>query len=203
MPRTPASEEQKAVIRSKIRKAAIDVYRREGLANITARAIAVQASVSVGTIYAYFGSLPELMQSLWERPVEQFEDRLRSTSAKQQSSVAKIEALLLEYLKFAQENPELYRASFLFVRPTSAPSPTKRELESSAFITLLVDAIADGQGNGVIRKDDPILMAQLLWASLHGVIALPVNIDRFKWHSDEQLQVSMLEMLMENIRLPD
>ena len=69
MARPTLTKEQRAEIRSRIRKAATELYPESGLSDISARGIAKRAGVSVGTIYSYFDNLPELMQSLWIEPV--------------------------------------------------------------------------------------------------------------------------------------
>ena len=154
----------------------------------------------MGTIYAHFGSLAELMQSLWQKPVARFEARLKSAVAGVDQPLARVRVLLDEYLQFAQNNPELYRASFLFVRPVSVPSPAKQALEQSVFMQLLTDALAEGQAGGDVRDEDPRQLAQLLWAALHGAIALPINIDRFQFDAAEHLTEGMLEMVLRAVR---
>ena len=72
MPRRPATESQREEVRQKIRNAAKAIYREKGITGISARAIAVSAGVSVGTIYSYFGDLQTLMQSLWLEPLDRF-----------------------------------------------------------------------------------------------------------------------------------
>ena len=68
MARPTHTPEQKAAIRQQIRSAASALYAQDGL-KVTARRVAEEAGVSVGTIYSYFGSLSDLMQSLWREPL--------------------------------------------------------------------------------------------------------------------------------------
>ena len=42
--------------------------------------VAQEAGVSVGTVYSHFGSLSELMQSLWRRPARKLVQRLAPTA---------------------------------------------------------------------------------------------------------------------------
>ena len=200
MPRTPATKEQKEAIRSKIRQAAAELYRETGLSNITARAIAVRAEVSVGTIYAHFGSLSELMQSLWQEPVERFETRLRKTAASVESPLERVTILCKEYLGFARRNPELYRSSFLFVRPRDMEVSNKMKLEERAFSELMMNTIEEGQASGVFRQEDPRVATQLIWAAIHGVIALPINLDRIQWDNEKRLEEEMIELVLRSIQ---
>ena len=69
MARPSHSPEQKREIRNKIRAAASKLYKEEGGSKVTARSVATEAGVSIGTLYAYFDNLGEVMQSLWREPV--------------------------------------------------------------------------------------------------------------------------------------
>ena len=76
MPRPALTEEQRRESRRRIREAASALYATSGLGDISARAIAKEAGVSVGTIYSHFGSLAELMQSLWRQPARKLVQQL-------------------------------------------------------------------------------------------------------------------------------
>ena len=60
MPRPALTEEQRRETRRQIRQAASDMYAENGLSDISARAIAKRAGVSVGTIYSHFANLTDL-----------------------------------------------------------------------------------------------------------------------------------------------
>ncbi len=198
MPRPPATQEHVDAVRSKIRHAAVDLYREQGLNNLTARAIAVRAGVSVGTIYKHFGSLSELARTLWQGPVEKFEQGLAATAARYQDPLERIKALLEAYLSFARKNADLYRGTFLFVRPPNQDAPPRTQATASVFAKLLIEALEEGQQAGQVLAGDAQVQAQTLWAGLHGVIALPVNLDRLKW-KNRAIEREMVEGLLRAI----
>jgi AcrR family transcriptional regulator len=181
MARPPATESQKDAVRSKIRQAAVNLYREQGITNITARAIAVRAGVSVGTIYKHFGNLSELARTLWQGPVERFEQSLEEQAARQSDPLLRLQELLEGYLDFAEQNAELYRGAFLFVRPPNEAKPDKEAITTSVFAKLLIEALEQGQREGAVLAGDAVEQAQLLWAGVHGAIALPTNLDRLQW----------------------
>ncbi|MHA7899020.1 MAG: TetR/AcrR family transcriptional regulator [Henriciella sp.] len=178
MARPKASPEQRAAVRRSIQKAAVEIYRAEGLSAVSARAVAKKAGVSVGTIYSYFGDLTGLGQSLWEPQIAKLETHFRATAAQHEAPLARIEALLRAYLAFGIEQAALYKNALMFVRPGAAEVPEKRPVSEYAFPSLLNDAIEQGQADGTIIAGDPALLAQLLWSGVHGALALPVNMDR-------------------------
>jgi AcrR family transcriptional regulator len=200
MARPHATEEQRERVQSRIRSAAAEIYRKEGIAGISARRIAADAGVSVGVIYAHFGDLTTLMQSLWKGKVEQQNARLREIAAKHEDPSERIGALLGEYLKFGLKNRDLYRNAFLFVRPEADAKPVAEALASYEFGALLTEAIRQGQADGRLVEAPPEHLAQALWAGVHGCLALPVNLDRVAFAPAQNMAELMAEILLSGIR---
>lgn len=196
MARPKASPEQRAEVRRSIQQAAVALYRAEGLSGVSARAVAKKAGVSVGTIYAYFGDLSGLGQSLWERQIAALEDDLRAVAAAHADPSARIEALLRAYLAFGIEQAELYKNALLFVRPGTLDTPDKRPLSAFAFPTLLGAAIAQGQAAGTVVNGDVAVLVQILWSGVHGALALPVNMDRIAFQpAMEMMDATVMGLL--------
>lgn len=200
MARPKASPEQRAQVRRSIQQAASDLYRAEGLSAISARAVATKAGVSVGTIYSYFGDLTGLMQSLWTGPIAALEDELRALAQRIPDPTARIEALLRAYLAFGVEQSVLYRNALMFVRPGALGAPEKQALDRFAFPTLLRAAVVQGQSDGVIVSEDPDKLIQTLWASIHGALALPVNLDRVALQSVDEMGDVLIRALMRALK---
>jgi len=199
MARPHATPEQREEIRRSIRKAAAELYRREGIAGISARSVAQRAGVSVGTIYAHFGDLTGLMQSLWTGHVERQNAVFRDVAALHAEPVARLRALLDAYLRFGIENAVLYRNAFLFVRPESQPAPEAATLAHADFPRLLLAAVREGQGKGSIVEGDPEALAQVLWSAVHGCLALPVNFDRIALQPPADLAQLTLDAALRGI----
>jgi hypothetical protein len=47
--------------------------------------------------------------------------------------------------------------------------------EARAAFQVLVDAIVDQQNAGLIRRDDPVLIARFTWALVHGISMLVID----------------------------
>ena len=197
MPRPALTDEQRDQTRKSIRQAAARLYAQNGLADISARAIAESAGVSVGTIYGYFGSLGELMQSLWKEPRSRFLDDLEQIVDQTTDPRRRLRRILEAYVQFAVDNHAVYRGAYLFVRPESHDKPTRAALGDDRFFSILRKAVADGQKTGVFRSGSARKIAQTLWAGLHGALALPVNIDRLALDPPERIARHMVDVLQE------
>jgi len=195
-----ATESQRQEVRRRLRSAAASVYRVHGIAGVTARAVAIAAGVSVGTIYAHFGDLKSLMQSLWIEPLEKFNDRFREVAASHEDPVARLRGLMELYVAIAHEFPELYRNAFMFVRAEPLPGPDDDLQVAAVFGDLLRATLRDGQAAGLIREGSVDRQMELVWAGLHGSIALPINFDRLRFSQTPLLASDMIELLLAQLR---
>lgn len=199
MARPRASAEQRRVQRERIQHAAAEIYRENGLGATSVRAVCVRAGVSTGTLYSHFTGLEELLQSLWLEPVARLNEGLERDLADVADPVERIRLLLEAYARFAIESPEVFRGAVLFVRPPTIPTPIPDPADDLPFHRLLRTAVHDGQNAGALRAGDPTIVGQVLWAGIHGAVALPVNIDRFAVESQQVLAQAMIEMLLDSI----
>lgn len=199
MARPPASPEQRQRQRQRIRGAAAEVYRDDGLMGVTVRAVSQRAGVSTGTLYSYFANLEELLQSLWIEPLAEVNRQLEAIADEHPDPVARIRALLEAYVDFALAQPEVFRGAILFVRPASAPQPVPEPPAELPFYRLLRRAIEEGEAAGRVDATDADLAAQMLWAGVHGALALPVNIDRYAVRPQAELAGAMVDSLVTSI----
>lgn len=200
MPRPALTEEQRRETRRRIREAASELYADRGLAEISARAIAEKAGVSVGTLYSYFGNLAELMQSLWRQPVRRLLEDLHAVAERETDPCVRLRALLESYVNFAQRERAVYRGAFMFVRPEAHKKPPAVPVEEADIPKLLIAAIRDGQAAGEFREGDPVVLAELVWSGLHGALALPEGMDRVAFSAPASLGPGMIDVFMEWLR---
>ena len=201
MPRPPATQAQRTEESKRIRDAAAKLFAAKGIAAISARAVAKEAGVSVGKIYAYYTNLTELMQSLWQGRVQSFADALQVMADGTPDPVVRIRSILDSYIAFARKNPDLYKGALMYVRPDAHPRPEPLDAQDLPIMKLLADAIAVGQAAGTIRDGSPIRLAQMLWAGIHGALALPVNIDRYAFSEQDHLTSDLVDALMRHVQV--
>ena len=201
MPRPALTDEQRSETRRKIRKAAAELYAENGLKDISARTIAEKAGVSVGTLYAYFDNLTDLMQSLWKGPLAKQLIEMEKVLEALENPLKKLRALLEMYSSFANERSVVYRNAFLFVRPDSLEKPAQVSLDDDRIFQMFNRAVVEGQQQGLIRIGAPKEIAQILWSGLHGAIALPMNIDYLELAPPEEALPPMIEALIQWVTL--
>lgn len=202
MPRPALTDAQRRETRRKIRAAAAALHAESGLVDLSARAVAQRAGVSVGTLYSYFGSLSELMQSLWRQPARRLVDELEQICENEPVPIRRLRSLLEAYAGFSEEQRSVFRSAFLFVRPESQDPPAQVSLDEDRFFGLFRQAIIDGQTAGSIRHGEPDRLTQTVLSAVHGAIALPINLHRLALDSSPAIHESMIEVMLEWIQNP-
>lgn len=196
MPRPAITPEKRLETRERIRDAAGRLVRQGNPDNITIRAVAKEAGVSVGTIYKYFEDISDLGRSLWQEPVDALRAEMSVIAEKTEDPATRIRTLLREYANFARDKHRVFRGAFLYVRPDSRQRPDPTALEEEPFYRHLETAILEGQQSGVFVDGEARMQAQLLWAALHGALALPNNIERIAFDPPQKIVDAMIDAIM-------
>lgn len=196
MPRPALTPEQRQKTRRLIQQAAADLFASNGAKDISVRAIADSAGVSVGTIYAHFTNLTELMQSLWKQPAKRLISDLEAVAQSIEHPQQRLRALLETYAKFADEQHAVYRGAFLYVRPESHKQPEPVALSDDRLFSMLQSTISAGQAQGIFINGDASQLTQTLWSAIHGAIALPINIDRLALDKSSARVQDMIELML-------
>lgn len=171
-------------MRSRILKAALQLYVKGGYENVTMRRIAAKIEYSPGTIYLYFQNKKDIMLQLCYQGFEQFLDH----QDKLQKIVDPLERLSAGgryYLAFALENPELYELMFatkeIFTEsgPDEDAAPLRAFREFKTNVKTCLDA-------GIFSAAEVETAAIALWATLHGLASLLIK-GRLRFLPEESL----------------
>ena len=95
--------------------AALDVVRQKGIDAVTAREVAKALRVSVGPIFTWFETMEQLKAEVFERAKGHYREYIERGL----TGPIPFLGVWQQYLRFAKDEPELYRLLFL-TRPGSA-----------------------------------------------------------------------------------
>jgi AcrR family transcriptional regulator len=166
-------QRQRTEIRERILEAALEVFARDGAEGVTMRALADAIEYSAPVIYAHFRDKDAIIQELCHRQLRTFAGEFASYATLH--PVERLRRIGYVYADFAIENPNHFR--FLFLQPRSfagtAEDVAKDDPQWNGY-AFLKQAVKDGLAEGVFRPEyrDAEMIAQVLWASAHGVVAL-------------------------------
>jgi AcrR family transcriptional regulator len=166
--------------REAISQAARDLLVAEGLHAVSLRRVASSLGVTAPALYAHVVDKRDLLQGIVEREIDALLDRFAAVQT--DDAVRRLRQMAIVYVDYGLQNPDLFRAMFLF-RPelTAEPRPDAPALGSSIH-GAFVAAVRDAQGAGVLDDGDPELAALTVWTTAHGVITTllsgpPLDID--------------------------
>jgi hypothetical protein len=84
------------------------------------------------------------------------------------------EAMGLAYVQFAVAHPSHYRVMFgRFVESCSKDATFVQE--ATAAFQVLVESIVEQQQAGLVRRDDPLILARFIWSVVHGIAMLAID----------------------------
>lgn len=160
------------VAKDAIINAAMDIVRESGASALNARALAARLGCSTQPIFSNYNNMEELRADVIAAAAElhqsyQHQDMLSGEYPAYKASG-------MAYIRFAQEERELFKLLFMRDRSAEDVSGDTRELDGT--IELI-------QKNTGLSKEDAFLFHLEMWVSVHG-IATMVATAYLDWDRD-------------------
>jgi AcrR family transcriptional regulator len=171
-------EREREEVRRKILDAARDLFASEGYDKVTMRRIAEAIEYSPTTIYNHFEDKDDLVRALCEEDFARLFAALSPALVSAADPLETIRQLGRAYCAFGLEHPNHYR--FMFMTPDKADEPDETSPGRRSF-GLLLQAVSIAMDSGRLRREDPDLVAQVLWSSIHGAVALLITLKPQHW----------------------
>ena len=171
--------------RAQIIRAARRIAELEGWSNVTLRRLSDEISYSQPVLYAHFGSREGILAAV---AIEGFQE-LGLALEKARKRIKRgnaVESVAAAYLGFAASSPALYEVMFslgLSVPFDEAATPPELRFAFSQLLELF-----QGQGS------KPEVLAELFWASLHGIAEL-TRTKRFPRSRQKERVRALVELL--------
>jgi AcrR family transcriptional regulator len=186
-------EREKLETREKILDAARELFVSEGYEGVSMRKVAQKIEYSPTAIYVYFQDKEQLFLELchcdYRRLAESF-----VMLAQIPDPVERLRKIGHAYMQFGLENPNHYRMMFMTSHPP-VPEGIEKEMgkgnpEEDAY-AFLVQTVREALEASAFRPEltDADLIAQTLWAGVHGVVSLQIaksDDPWVPWHSFEK-----------------
>ena len=138
------------------------------------RAVGTKLGVSRTALYRHFADKSALLAAV---ATEGFRTlRLQTQDAWERHGRGRegMDAMGEAYVRFAVAHPSHYRVMFGgYVRDASPDSDLATE--GAGAFQVLVDALISQQEQGLVRLDNPLALAQYIWANVHGIAMLAID----------------------------
>lgn len=163
--RTPSADMRTALL-----DAAIDLLETEGPDALSVRRIAAAAGVAPMGVYNHFDSKFGIVDALFVQGFERLRDALTSI-APTADTLEDLREAGRRYRGLAVTHPMIYRVMFLRAIPGFEPSDEAAAVAASALESLATLA-QRAMDAGALARCEPLEAAQIIWASVHGAVAL-------------------------------
>lgn len=184
MPPKPKTEAEKQQLRKLIIDAARELFVTQGVEAVSMREIAKRIGYSATSIYLHFSDKESLLRAICET------DFLLLASVQKHileiaDPIARMNTLGLGYAQFALSHPNHYRLMFMTPHEPLAPDNVNLQQnhpEQDAYFQLKTTVQAAFEaGKFKPELTDPELIAQTVWAGMHGVCALEIIMAKDCW----------------------
>ena len=151
--------------REHIERAVVAVVARKGLHGVTIQDIAIEAGVSPGLLYRYWENREALAAEMYRTHYAALMQRLTAKAAELREPMAKLRAMLTEFLRFADEDHMKVKFLLLSQHDLGASVPAEETAQA-----LAARLIASGREAKKMRAVDPAVAAHLVL----GLVLQPV-----------------------------
>ena len=196
MGRPPLTDEEREDARSRITAAALELYSKGGLKAATMRAIAKKLGVAPSWLYLHYSSRYDLLTAVWRDALAETLSQLRKRARAETDPVARLRLLLQGYADFALANPTIFQSAFMIIeRADDMPEPRPKSA-MAPYVSLIEAAIEDAKKEGRAPDRPTDLLAQSLWAAVHGNVAIVYNLSRFDFRPAHELVETALDLAL-------
>jgi AcrR family transcriptional regulator len=184
MPPKPKTEAERQQLRTLIIDAARDLFVTRGVEAVTMREIAKRIDYSATSIYLHFADKEAVLRAILDVDMLALATSL-NTILQIEDPVERMQALGYGYAEFALSFPNHYRLMFMAERIPCDPEKSslqKNNAEQDAYFllkTVVNDVYLAGRFKTELQDVD--LIAQVIWAGVHGVCSLEINMACDKW----------------------
>jgi len=178
-------EREKLETRGKILEAARELFIEKGFEGVSMRQIANKIEYTPTTIYGHFADKDELFMEVCHEDFAKLAASF-AKAAKIAEPIDRLRRIGQIYIDFGLENPNHYRRMFMTQNPPAPEGMTqlmgKGNPEEDAY-EFLRATVTEAMQAGAFRADlkDVDLIAQTVWAGVHGVISLHIAKCKDNW----------------------
>lgn len=201
MPPKPKTEAERQQLRTLIIDAARELFVAKGVEAVTMREIAKRIDYSATSIYLHFADKDAVLRAILDVDMLALATSLKSIMQIAEP-VARMQALGHGYAEFALTYPNHYRLMFMAHRIPCDPGNSALQhnnAEQDAYFqlkTVVYDVFKAGKFRDELQEVD--LIAQTIWAGIHGVCSLQISMAEDKWvnWSDISTRLQLMQTVL-------
>lgn len=162
--------------------AARALYLEGGFATFSLREVARRVGISAPAVYRHYESKEALLEAVCAQGFQIFSSYL-VRALREGTPLERLRASGRMYLAFATDHPQAYSVLFLGAAKGFMP-PGEGPVDAATF-RFLVDRVSECQRAKVIAKGEPLEIATMIWAHVHGLVSLRIVGQLGRFETDE------------------
>lgn len=153
---------------------ALRTIQKHGVDRLTLRGVGEALGVSRTALYRHFSDKQALLAAVGREGFRMLRLALTAAWVEHGRGRAGFDAMGTAYVHFAVANPSHYRVMFGgFVDSCSKDDAFLQE--AAAAFQVLVEALVEQQKAGLVRPDNPLMLARFIWSIVHGIAMLAID----------------------------
>lgn len=187
--------EQKEQLRQLILREASELFIEQGYSAFSMRKLAKQIGYAPATLYQYFRDKDHLLFSVVDDAFTRFRTELVQAANSTTDPWECLDRIGETYVRFGLTHSAYYQLMFMWRVDYLIQSQYGEQTPRMEAFQVLVDAVRNAQRQGVIKPGDVQAYSDMLWATMHGVVALAIQIPLFTTERTAKLVAHAKEML--------
>jgi AcrR family transcriptional regulator len=200
MPPKHKTEEQRQETRNAIIDAARAMFIERGVDAVTMREIAKKVGYSPTALYLHFADRDAILQAICDTDFLALATGMQAIM-REPDPIKRLNLLAYGYAQFALSHPNHYRLMFMTPRvcDPEASSLQKENPEQDAYAQLKL-VVKEAFDAGCFRPElsDAELIAQTMWAGIHGVCSLQIALASDAWVNWRDIE-QRLQLMQESL----
>jgi len=186
---------QKEELRRLILNAAGELFVEAGYNAFSMRELARRVGYAPATLYLYFRDKDDLLFSVVDDAFARFRAELAEAAAGAEDPWECLNRIGEAYVRFGLTQPACYQLMFMWRSDYLNQSMQGEHSPRLAAFQVLVDAVGRAQRLGAVKPGDAGAYSDLMWAAMHGVVALALKVPQFTAERTAELAANMKEAL--------
>jgi AcrR family transcriptional regulator len=193
-----------------ILSAAKALFLEHGFENVSTRKIAERVGISQTSLFAYYKTKDDILGRLIRDAFEELDRAIAEVDRTATDHRDWLRRGIAGYVGFGLSHPDEYRLAFMVIKAYRKPynveqsgAPAEGTRVGVPIFLRLVEKVGDAMKAGVVRNDlgSPMLLAQALWASMHGLVAALIARPRphFPWEDVNALVEVQTNLLLDGM----
>lgn len=193
-------QQEKQELRQLILKAAGELFLEAGYELFSVRKLAERIGYSATTVYLYFTDKDGLFSAVVDEGFTRFVARLHTAADSTDDPLQRLKQLEQAYVQFGLQNPMYYRLMFLrrgdfLARPSAGGQQPRIDA-----LHILPQAVQQAMDAHALRPGDAQSVSDALWALLHGLVALAIEMPLFDAERTHHATLAIHDLWLHGLR---